>query len=118
MEYLSDAWFEAANAALVGFDGGSTRVRIEHRLSSAGGEFRYHLVIDNNGARFDASPTRSADVILRQSVETALAVRCGEVAALEAVQDGRIGVEGDPRRLIDTAASVNAVGEKLAELDL
>jgi hypothetical protein len=37
---------------------------------------------------------------MKQSWETALAVRDGSVSALTAIQDGRITIEGDIRKLI------------------
>ena len=47
---------------------------------------------------------------MKQSWETAAAVRDGSVSALTAIQDGRITIEGDIRKLI-------AAGPDLSQVD-
>ncbi|MDG2113624.1 MAG: SCP2 sterol-binding domain-containing protein, partial [Actinomycetota bacterium] len=108
MEYLTDDWFTAANAVLAELNLAPGTVVIEQRVTGSGGQ-EYQLVIADGEASLDRAVNRTPDVVMSQSVDTAVAVRSGSLTALEAVQTGRISIEGDPRRLIECAELLSIV---------
>jgi putative sterol carrier protein len=100
VEFLSDSWFSAANVALSNLDLGETQIVI-HNYFSEGPIESFYLCLDGTSAYVSKeSPTEKPDVVMKQSWETVMAVRDGSVSALTAIQDGRIAIEGDIRKLI------------------
>lgn len=118
VEYLTEAWFVAANAALAELTLGSGSLVLEQRVVDAATPARYQLVIAEGSAHLDRSGTHTPDVVLSQSLDTAAAVRDGSLNALAAVQDGHISIEGDPQRLIDCAGLLAEVDRRLARLNV
>ena len=111
MEFLSDSWFRAANVALSNLDLGETRIVI-HNIFSEGPIESFYLCLDGTLAYVSKAPlTQTPIVVMKQSWETAAAVRDGSLSALTAIQDGRITIEGDIRKLI-------AAETDLAQVDL
>ncbi|MFO4633226.1 MAG: SCP2 sterol-binding domain-containing protein [Actinomycetota bacterium] len=110
MEFLSDSWFSAANVALSNLDLGETQIVI-HNSFSEGPIESFYLCLDGTSAYVSKEPpAETPNVMMKQSWETAMAVRDGSVSALTAIQDGRIAIEGDIRKLI-------AAGPALSQVD-
>ena len=110
MEFLSDSWFSAANVALSNLDLGETQIVI-HNSFSEGPIESFYLCLDRTSAYVSKEPpAETPNVVMKQSWETAMAVRDGSVSALTAIQDGRIAIEGDIRKLI-------AAGPALSQVD-
>ncbi len=117
MEFLSDDWFRAANDALAGLETDlDDALVIEHVIEHNGATVPYQLVIEARGCALEKGRPRSAHVTMAQSAETAAALRAGTVDALQAVQDGRVRIDGDPRRLIQHAELLQAIDRRLAAL--
>ena len=117
MEYLSDGWFEAANLALADLELESGSLVIEQRLTGAEPAVTYQLIIGSGRAHLSRVGDRGADIVLTQSKSTVHAVRSGSLSALEAMQNGRISIQGDPQRLIEWSAALAAIDGLLRELD-
>ena len=110
MEFLSDSWFSAANVALSNLNLGGTQIVI-HNSFSEGPIEGFYLCLDGTSAYVsEEPPPETPNVMMKQSWETAMAVRDGSVSALTAIQDGRIAIEGDIRKLI-------AAGPALSQVD-
>ena len=110
MEFLSDSWFSAANVALSNLDLGETQIVI-HNSFSDGPIDSFYLYLDGTSAYVSKEPpAETPNVVMKQSWETAIAIRDGSVSALTAIQDGRITIEGDIRKLI-------AAGPALSQVD-
>ena len=110
MEFLSDSWFSATNVALSNLDLGETQIVI-HNSFSEGPIESFYLCLDRTSAYVSKEPpAETPNVVMKQSWETAMAVRDGSVSALTAIQDGRIAIEGDIRKLI-------AAGPALSQVD-
>ena len=110
MEFLSDSWFSAANVALSNLDLVETQIVI-HNCFSEGPIESFYLCLDGTLAYVSKEPpAQLPNVVMKQSWETAAAVRDGSVSALTAIQDGRITIEGDIRKLI-------AAGPDLSQVD-
>ena len=113
LEYLSDEWIQAADAALAASglrapDG--ERFAVEQRV----GEVVFHMVFDSDGASARSGAATDPAVVFSQSRDTAVAIAQGEQSAEEAVLNGEITFEGDPmallshRRLLTRAEDVFA----------
>jgi len=111
VEFLSDDWFAAANKALQDLDIGDVQLIVAHVLENKS----HHLALADGGAKVGAG-TNEADVTLRQSSETAVAVREGSLSALTAIQQGLITVEGDVGLLISAAEALSAVDKVLSHV--
>ena len=113
LEYLSDEWIQAADAALRASglrapDG--ERFAVEQQV----GEVVFHMVFDSDGASVRTGAAADPAVVFCQSWDTAVAIAQGEQSAEEAVLNGEITFEGDPmallshRRLLTRAEDVFA----------
>jgi len=62
---------------------------------------RYHVIVADGSVRVDQDPAEGADVILRQDVATAQALREGSLHAQQAFLTGRLSIEGDIDGLLE-----------------
>ena len=116
MEFLSDSWFSAANVALSNLDLGETQIVI-HNSFSEGPIESFYLCLDGTSAYVSVEPPpETPNVMMKQSWETAMAVRDGSVSALTAIQDGRIAIEGDIRKLIAAGPALSQVDFVIADV--
>jgi hypothetical protein len=114
--YLSAEWLAAldhaaqASEALRDASKG-VHVVIEHVVTDeADGEVAYHVVIHDGSVSFLAGEAPGADIRLRQTRTTAVAIARGELSAQVAFLDGTMTVRGDLAKLI-------ACGEALTGVD-
>ena len=116
MEFLSDSWFSAANVALSNLNLGETQIVI-HNSFSEGPIEGFYLCLDGTSAYVsEEPPPETPNVMMKQSWETAMAVRDGSVSALTAIQDGRIAIEGDIRKLIAAGPALSQVDFVIADV--
>jgi len=116
-EYLSSQWIASVNAAM-NSDVDLTRLCAEADLTlqqevydGPGGDVIFHVTLEPSGASISEGPAARADVTLRQTHTTALAIKDSEMNALDGVQTGAIELSGDVARLA-------AHREALAQLQL
>ena len=113
MEFLSDEWYLAANSALEGLDVGDVNIVVAHAS-----ERQSHYIVVGDGRASVEREAHCADVTLRQTSDTAAAIREGSLSALTAIQEGLIIVEGDIACLMaakDALGTVDRVLSSLAE---
>lgn len=118
MEFLSDEWFSAARRALAVLETGlkdDATLVIQH-IIEASTPVAYQLVIDSTACSLVRGSPDNADVTMTLSIDTANALRSGEVDALQVVQDGRVRIDGDPRCLIEHAELLRSVDATLSTL--
>tara|TARA_Y100000590_G_scaffold196395_1_gene223006 strand:+ start:300 stop:641 length:342 start_codon:yes stop_codon:yes gene_type:complete len=111
VEFLSDEWYQAANSALGGIDVGDVNIVVAHVS-----ELQSHYIVVGDGTVSVEREARHADVTLRQSTDTAAAIREGSLSALTAIQEGVITVEGDIGCLMAAKAALDAVDRALSSL--
>ena len=111
VEFLSEEWYVAANKALRRLEIGAIDVVVAHVS-----EVRSHYIILEGGKASVTPETKIADVTLRQTSDSAQAVREGSLSALTAIQEGLITVEGDIGRLIAAKDALEAVDKALSGL--
>lgn len=61
---------------------------------------RFHIWITNGGATVVAGAAAQPHVTIRQDIETARALRAGEIHAQRAFLTGRLSIDGDMDRLL------------------
>ena len=115
LEYLSQEWIEEADAALRASglctsDG--ERFTVEQRV----GDVAYHLEFDGDGARVHAGSAADPSVVFQQSRAIAAAIARGNVPAEEAVLNGEIVFEGDPKSLLDNHQILARAEDVFADL--
>jgi alkyl sulfatase BDS1-like metallo-beta-lactamase superfamily hydrolase len=101
-EIGSDAWIEAFNAAVAGFDPGDEHVAVLHRIE--GGPA---WLVTVGGGSVAAVPvgdrTDDADITFTWQHADAEAVARGDASPLEPFQAGRLRIGGDLTRLTEVA---------------
>lgn len=121
VEFLSDAWVEAADAALTtapGAENASPAVVAYRVTGGPDGDREHHLVLGAERPRLvrpgpgDPDPT----VTLTMPYAIAAAVNQGTESAQRAVLDGRIDLQGRPDVLLAHQAPLTAVDDLLAPL--
>ena len=111
VEFLSDEWYLAANSALEGLDVGDVDIVVAHVS-----ERQSHYIVVANGTASVEREAHCADVTLRQTSDTAAAIREGSLSALTAIQEGLITVEGDIACLMAAKAALDTVDRALSSL--
>ena len=87
MEFLSDEWYAAANAALEQLDVGDTQLSVAYVSESSS-----HCIVLADGRASVDREVDSADITLRQTADVTDALRHGSLSALTAIQEGLIAV--------------------------
>lgn len=121
ISFLSPEWFEALGAALgqiaVVEEPSIVLGQIVTDVSSAGGEVRYSIVMGGGRpARLTPHSLDTAEVVLVAAYADALAMARGEVTGASLLAAGRIKIRGDAARLVEAAASVEAVAAAARQL--
>lgn len=116
IEFLSDAWVAAADAALSRLTPVPGPLVVAVTVTGGpGGERRYRLVLgpDRVGAEPGPGP---ATVAMTMAWDLAVAVNQGRESAQRAFLDGRLTLGGDPVVLLGHAQQLAAVDDALAPL--
>ena len=122
MQYLSDEWFVAANAALESNHKltdvlADVRITIGQTvLDAPSGTVTWGLVIDRGSAQLVVGPIPHADVRFRTSYQVAAAVAAGRLGAPAAFLRGDLSVGGDLHLLTANQRALAAVDDVLAEV--
>ena len=114
MEYLSEAWFLAADRALRSAERPAPlRLVIDQNVT---GRERWRVVLDPAGSRIERPPESpsSADGSFEQSLTTAAAIARGELDAHAAFLLGEISYRGDIEVLIDARPALDWLETQLA----
>ncbi|MEM7338345.1 MAG: hypothetical protein AAF467_06855 [Actinomycetota bacterium] len=119
--FLSDAWVEAADAALTsvaGADEMATAVVAYRVTGGPDGDCEHHLVLGADRPRMvrPGPDATSPTVTLTMPYDLAVAVNQGVESAQRAVLDGRIDLNGQPDVLLAHQAPLGAVDDLLAPL--
>ncbi|MCZ7629121.1 MAG: SCP2 sterol-binding domain-containing protein [Microthrixaceae bacterium] len=146
MQYLSDEWIEAADAALAAAwasrasdsdsgdrdalagergpdgdteaDGQHHRTTIGYTITAApGGKTTYHLFVGDDGAGLVAGkPADDADTTMELDYGTAVQIAKGETSPQVAFMQGRLKLGGDVTLLIKGVERLSAIGDALTSI--
>jgi hypothetical protein len=115
MQFLDDAWFEAASTAIASIDTTGTELIIQQHVTGSRAR-DYFLHVTGGTVRLLPGLHPSPSVTFKQAIETATAVRRGEINVLTAVQQGLIDVAGDVQALISNRAVLARIDNALSQL--
>ncbi|MEM7093476.1 MAG: hypothetical protein AAF567_10780 [Actinomycetota bacterium] len=114
MQYLSDAWFAAADAAVRGAGPApSGPLTIVQQVDGVGA-WKVTLGASPEIRRFAPGVEEAADATFRQTAETARRIARGETDAHQAFLLGDISFDGDITRLIEHRAALDWLEAALA----
>lgn len=122
MQYLSDEWIDAADAALSeGWDASDDEgddTTIAYTVSGTPrGKVTYHLHFGPHGAGVATGlPEDDPDVTMELDYDTAREIERAETSAQVAFMQGRIKLGGDVTVLLRGAERLAAVGDVLGSL--
>lgn len=113
MQYLSDEWIEAANAAVDGLEPSAEPFSVSYTVTGGpNGERSYTLDL---GTPSVVAGT-SAPVGLLMTWDIAKAIALGELSAQRAFLDGNMQIQGDAQALVGNTDGMTAVDAALAPL--
>lgn len=117
MEFLSDDWLNALDAAARARprpeDDPLASVRLTIDQVVLGGP-TWRLSIDHGSLSVQVDPDGEPDVRLTSDRETAKAIASGERPALDAFISGDLRLGGDVRALLDNRGALESVGDLFA----
>ncbi len=119
--YLSDAWFDAAAAAIASnaeLRAASAGVQLTLQQSVVDGDdtLIWHVHFADGEVGLHRGATPSPSVTFRCDRATAEAIRNGEHSAQSAFMAGRLQLGGDVRMLLDNSALLASLHDALAPL--
>lgn len=128
MQYLSDEWIEAADAALAAAwksDGASSDEGTDASTTlgytvtaTPQGKVTYHLHVGDDGARVSkGKPDGDPDATMELDYDTAAQIAKGETSPQVAFMQGRLKLGGDVTLLIKGAERLSAIGDALASIE-
>ncbi|MCY4257916.1 MAG: hypothetical protein OXE04_06450 [bacterium] len=115
LEYLSEEWIAAADAALRASglcSSGGERFVVEQHV----GEVVFHIVFDGTGARICSGPAVEPTVVFYQERRTAVRIAIGDLSAEEAVLDGEVVFKGNPMALLAYRGLLDKAEDVFADL--
>ncbi len=122
MQYLSDEWLAAANAALADpsrlddrVDATSAPVRIGYTVLDGPSGDRSYVVELGPSPRFEAG-VADTQVTLTLRYQDAVSIATGAASAQRAFLDGAIRLGGDVTALLGSAAVLVSIEDRLASL--
>lgn len=116
VEFLSDAWVAAADAALAPLAPVPAALVVAVTVTGGpAGDRRYRLVLGPDRVGAEPGPGPAA-VTMTMTWELAVAVNQGRESAQRAFLDGRLVLGGDPVVLLGHAQQLAAVDDALAPL--
>lgn len=115
MQYLSDEWIEAADAAVAGLDPCTDPCAVSYVITGGpSGDTSYTLTLGPEAVGIQAGG--GAEVGLRMSWDTACAISTARLSAQRAFLDGDIRISGDAQALLGLGDALSGVDERLADL--
>lgn len=120
-EYLSPAWFAAADRLLRGDAGLRDRSRgvhlvLQQTVTEGDGSTTWHVVFADGEVSMHAGPAERAEVAFTCDRATAEAVRNGDEDAATAFLSGRLRMEGTVTALLEHASLFSELDDVLAPL--
>jgi alkyl sulfatase BDS1-like metallo-beta-lactamase superfamily hydrolase len=114
--FLSPEWIAALDAAALEAPVPTgVRLTIQQIVTDdAGGDVRYHLILDDGALRVRPGEAAAADVTLIQSRAVAAALSRGELNAQQALEAGRMKLKGDIGHLARQGKALTAVADLFA----
>jgi|SRR5437588_8711718 len=114
--FLTPEWIAALDAAARGAAvPAGVRLTIQQIVTDdAGGDVRYHVVLDGGRLRVHSGEAPAADVTLVQTREVAAALSRGELNAQQALEAGRLKLRGDIGHLAREGRALTAVEDVFA----
>jgi hypothetical protein len=123
LAFLSDDWLQALGDAVAASLPSDLRTSIAIGQvvtdveSAGGGEVRYTLSLGPGPtATVEAGSTGAAAVVLTISYAAASSLVRGELSAASLLEQGRVKISGDARRLVEAAELFGVVGFALGDL--
>ena len=118
-DFLSAEWIaaldDAARAATLPETVAAVSITVEQVVrDSPNGEARYHLRIEDGGARVHPGPAETADLRLFSDYDVAARIQRGEVNAQEALAAGRLKVQGRFAHLLRVDDALRALEDVFA----
>lgn len=124
-EYLSDAWFAEAAAALAADDSiceASRGVHLvfEQRVTPSGADAApgiiWHVELDDGAVALHRGPADEPTVTLSCDLDTAEAIQSGRASAQAAFMNGRLRLGGDVRALLAHQGIFQGLTDALAHV--
>ena len=111
MRFLSEEWVEAMNEAAAGAEvPADAAIVVGQQVSGTPvGDVSYRFAVGDGALRLTWGTTEGADITLLQDYATAVALARGELAAQQAVAEGRLKLRGDVGALVRNGPSLAAV---------
>ena len=123
-KFLSEEWVNEVTAALSGHQGfknaiGDADLGIQFSTEDApDGGVDYYLSASGGGATMALGTLDGADVTVKQSYDTAVAISKGELNTQTAFMTGKLKVSGNLAKLMMHQAAIMQWGVAVGELDV
>ncbi len=116
-EFLSDEWFESLRALVAEAPAPEQPFRLGVVVTAVPGRGEISYTLSFSGTYMTGLSVGSvddADVVIVESYEDARSLGSGDVTAAQLLEEGRIKLRGDVRRLVAAADTLAAVGARLS----
>lgn len=119
LEFLSAEWIDAlddaAQAATLPESAADASLTVEQVVRNApAGEVRYHLRLEDRGARIRRGPAEAPDLRLFADYDVAARLQRGEISAQQALAGGSLKVQGRLQRLVQAGEALQALEDLFA----
>ena len=113
MRFLTEEWLDAMNEAAAGVAAPDdvTFAVGQEVAGTPSGDVAYRMDVAGGALRLTWGTTDGADITLLQDYPTAVALARGELAAQQAVAEGRLKLRGDVGALLRNGPSLAAVAD-------
>lgn len=115
-EFLSEEWFESLRSLAGEAPTPDRPFRLGVIVTAVPEREEVAYMLTFSGEQMTGLTVGSvdeADVVIVESYEDARALGAGEVTAAQLLEEGRIKLRGDVRRLVDAADTLAAIGASL-----
>ena len=123
-KFLSEEWVQEVTATLIKHQGfnnaiGDADLGIQfHTTDAPDGEVDYYLSAGSGNAVVALGTLDNADVTVKQSYETAVAISKGEMNVQTAFMTGKLKVSGNLAKLMMHQSAIQQWGAAVSELDV
>jgi len=123
VKFLTDEWASAAQQAMnadAGFVSaiGSNTARLQQVVSTAEGEKRYYVTLENGAAQVAMGDIDNPDATITQDYDTAKGISTGELSAVAAYMSGKLKVTGDLMKLMTMQGVLTQLPNALKAVDV
>ena len=123
-KFLSEEWASEVTTALNNHQGfknaiGDAHLTIQFSTTETPeGEVDYYLQAGDGGARMAIGTLEAADVTVKQSYDTAIAISTGELNTQTAFMTGKLKVAGNLAKLMMHQGAIQQWSSAVSELDV